>query len=281
MSEKYDDLERRTLETFDRIGGIFEEHSRIVVGTLAIAFLLTFAGIINPSIPAWWPLIPWMFAAAGATAFIVSGAIYALIPEKDGILLVSLRGDEPGGEIWEIYEDTHEDMTVDGTLYSWDESPRRVYELRDYDPEENHAIANWREAEPASAILEERTPEDAVEQVAELRQVYEPEAARARRLLRRIRGIIRRLDKERTEARAEQLDKATGLEGIDSKPISEILDEELPDDLHPEAGRGDMETNETTDGTQQNGDSSRVDIELDDDEALNFEPDYDREAVGM
>lgn len=39
--------------------------------------------MFNPSVPAWWPLIP----------------------GKGGIPLVSLRGNEDGGEIWERYED--------------------------------------------------------------------------------------------------------------------------------------------------------------------------------
>lgn len=274
---EYDDLERRALDTLDKIQRKADEHSRIIVGTAAISFLASFFGIINPKIPTWWPLIPWMIAAATVTAVFAGLAIYALIPEKEGILLISLRGDEDGGQIWELYEDEFAEMSVDGTLYEWSESPRRVYEVRDYDSETNHAVANWREAEPASAILEKRTPEDAIEQVAELREIYEPEAARARRLLRRVRGIVRRLDRERTQARAKQLDQATGLESIDSPSISDILDEELPDDLHPESGRDTLEEKRNGDGRTRNGD--RVDVDLDDFEPLDPDPEINTEEV--
>lgn len=266
MIDQYDDLDRRALDTLESIQQTADEHSQIIIGTLALAFLGTFAGVFNPSVPAWWPLIPWMLAAAGVTAFVAGLYIYALIPDKEGILLVSLRGGEDGGEIWELYEDEFAEMTVDGTLYEWAKSPRRVYEVRDYDEDRNHAVANWREAEPASAILSERTPADAIEQVAELRQVYEPEAARARRLQRRIRGIVRRLDRERTEARARQLDEATGLEAIDAPSIAEVLEEELPEDIHPEAGGGDLENvDESTNG---HAGSDRFELEQDEYEAL-------------
>jgi hypothetical protein len=267
MTDQYDDLDRRALDTLESIQQTADEHSQIIIGTLALAFLGTFAGVFNPSVPAWWPLIPWMLAAAGVTAFVAGLYIYALIPDKDGILLVRLRADHPNGRgIWELYEDEFQEMTVDGQLAEWSESARRVYEVRDYDPEENHAIANWREAEPASAILDKRTPEDAIEQIAELRQVYEPEAARARRLQRRIRGIVRRLDRERTEARARQLDEATGLEAIDAPSIAEILDEELPEDIHPEAGGDDLaNVDESTNG---HAEPDRFELEQDEYEAL-------------
>lgn len=271
---EYDDLERRALDTLDTIKRTFNEHSRIIIGTAAIAFLAAMFGIIDPSIPAWWPLIPWMLLAGMVAAFVAAIWIYALIPEREGILLVSLRADEDGGQVWELYEDTWEEMSVDGQLYEWAESPRRVYEVRDYLPEENHAIANWREAKPASAILAERTPEDAIEAVAELRQIYEPEAARARRMQRRIRGIVRRLDQERTRARAEQLDQATGLESIDSPSITEILEQELPEDLHPESGRTELTNGDggfEWVGDRENGD--RVDVEPEEFEPIVPDPD--------
>jgi hypothetical protein len=278
MTQDYDDLERRALDALETVRRVADEHSRIIIGTIAIAFLASFFGIINPSIPDWWPLIIWGVVAAVGTAFVASIYLYALIPDKEGILLVSLRGDDDGGEIWELYEDEFEELEVDGTLYEWSESPRRVYEVRDYEPEENAAVANWREAEPASAILEKRTADDAIEFISELREVYEPEAARARRLQRRIRGITRRLDRERTRANLEQMDRETGLEDIDSPAISDILDEEIPDDLHPEAGGGDLDE---VDESTENGTNGNVDIELNDDEPLEIHEYADPDEVGL
>ena len=272
---EYDDLESKALDKLDSIQRAADENSQIIIGTLAVAFLASFFGIINPSIPTWWPLIPWMLVAAGVVAFVAGIYIYALIPEDEGILLVSLRADQDGGEIWELSEDEFDAMNTEGTLYQWDNSSRRVYEVRDYHPERNVAVANWREAEPASAVLKEKTPEDALEAVAELRKVYEPEAAEARRLKRRVRGIVRKLDRERTKARAKQLDQATGLDSIDSKSISDVLDDELPDDLHPEAGGGDSGDDRADGPPRTNGDTSQVDIDLSGDEPLTPEAQAD------
>jgi hypothetical protein len=272
----YDELEERWLQRLNSLSETAQENGEYVLGAVVLAVFGIWSGVLDPDWPAWWPIIPIMGVAALIAGYFGAERIYELIPEEDGILLVSLRGDEPGGEIWEIYEDDFEDMAVDGTLYQWDESPRRVYEVRDYYPNEHRAVGNWREAEPASAILEERTTEDAIAFISELRETYEPEAARARRLQRRLRGIVRTLDRERTQARARQLDDATGLESIDSKAISDVLDEELPDDLHPEAGGGSEDSNPEA---KMNGDSDRVDVTLDDVEPL--DPEYDPEEVGI
>ncbi|MFC7057236.1 hypothetical protein [Halovenus salina] len=238
MTDQDHDLEDRALDALDSVRQTADENSQIIIGFLGVVALLSLTGIISLSVPAWWPLVPWMIAAAAVTAVGAGIYIWKLVPEEEGILLVSLRADEPGGEIWELSEDEFEAMDTVGELNQWDNSPRRVYEVRDYLDDANQARANWREAKPASAILSERTPSDAMEQVAELREVYEPEAAKARRLRRRIRGIVRRLDRERTEARDRQLDEATGLEDIDAPTIDEILKKELPEDLHPHAGGG-------------------------------------------
>jgi hypothetical protein len=102
MSQDYDDLERRALGAIETVRRVADEHSRIIIGSVAIAFLLSFLGIINPSIPDWWPLVIWGLVAAGGTAFVASIYLYALIPDKEGTLLISLRGDDDGGEIWEL-----------------------------------------------------------------------------------------------------------------------------------------------------------------------------------
>jgi PHD/YefM family antitoxin component YafN of YafNO toxin-antitoxin module len=279
----YDELEERWLQRLNNLSETAQENGEYVLGAIVLAVFGIWSGVLDPDWPAWWPIIPIMGITALIVGYLASDKIYALIPNKQGILLIALRADKDGGAVYEIYEDDWEDMTVSGTLYEWAESPRRVYECREYIPEDNHAIANWREAEPASAILDKRTPEDALEAVSELREVYEPEAARARRLQRRLRGIVRKLDQERTKARARQLDQETGLESIDSKTIAEILEEEVPEDIHPHAGGGD--TPELEDVPDPKGavfgadPEGRIEIEQDENEAIG--PSYDSDEVGI
>ena len=261
--------EQQALDTLDTLRRKADEHSRELIIIAAAGLLLSMLGVISPSIPWWWPIVPAILIASGLAAYGAAQLIAAMLPDPEGILLVSLRADQDGGEIWELSEDTWEEMKTIGTLYQWSASPRRIYECREYDPQTNVCRANWREAEPASAILENRTPADAMEQVSELRQVYEPEAARARRLLRRVRGIVRRLDQERTRARAQQLDQATGLDSIDSPSIAEILDEELPEDIHPEAREArQVDTEEHRDERQFELHQDEYDAILDEDEPI-------------
>ncbi|MCW8172798.1 hypothetical protein D8S78_13295 [Natrialba swarupiae] len=150
------------------------------------------------------------------------------------MLLVDFTANEPGGAIWELSEDRFADLEVSGTLHQWDQSTRRVYEVRDYDPNTNVAIANWRESEPGSALARERTVEDVFAAIRELREDLEPDAAKGRELQRRIRGIVRQIDRERAEAQQRALDEHIAPDVGDSRTISDIVDESLPDDLHPE-----------------------------------------------
>lgn len=167
--------------------------------------------------------------------WIAAGKIADLLPDPDGIFLISFRADEPGGEIWEVSEDVFADLkVVGGSLYQWEESPKRVYEVRDYHPEENVAVANWRESAPASRLAEPPTVEDAMAAIRELREDLEPDVAKARELQRRIRGIVRRLDRERAEAQRSILDDHVAPDLGDSTTISDVIDDSLPDDLHPE-----------------------------------------------
>jgi hypothetical protein len=275
MKEPRTDLERKALHGFDSLREKADEHSRLLIIIGAIGLLLSMLGIINPSLPDWWLLVPIMVVAAGIAGYFGAAKVYELIPDREGILLISFTTtDGSGGEIWEIYEDDWEEMDVEGSLYQWDESPRRVYECRSYDPDENRAIGNWRESKPASVLAEERTVEDAYGAIRELRQDLEPAVAEARELRRRYRGILRSLDEERTKARARQLDGATLDKGLDSTTISEAVDEHLPEDLHPDAGIGDEESKE-------NGEEpDRVSVDISPDEPLDV-IDYDEEEVGI
>jgi len=279
----YDDLEERWLSRLNRLSDVLEDNAHLLIAGALLAVFGIWSGHLDPDWPAWWPIIPIMLVTALIVGYLASDKIAALIPDEDGIILVSLAANREGGQIWEISEDDWGDMAVSGTLYEWSETPRRVYECRQYLPDDNHAIANWREAEPASSIMAEHTVEDAIEQVSELREVYEPEAARARRLQRRIRGIVRVLDRERSGEFLEQAEQKEGLDAIEGTSISDILDQELPDDLHPEAGRGEgneeMKTAPDPKGAIFGGfgGPDRIDVEQDAEEAI--EPSDDQQGV--
>jgi len=60
--------------------------------------------------------------------------------------------------------------------------------------EDNVAVANWRESVAGSELAGEVQVVDAMDQIAELRDEFEPEARKSRHLQRRIRSIVRKLD---------------------------------------------------------------------------------------
>jgi len=187
-------------------------------------------------LPSWWPVAGVAAVAAYVGGRFAARRILDLVPEPDGILLVEFRADEPGGgAIYELSEEAFEDMWVfGGSLYQWDESPRRVYEVREYDPEKNLAVGNWRESPPGSALASEATVDDALAAIRELRTDLEPDVAEARELRRRIRGIVRQLDKERAEAQQAILDDHVAPDLGGSRSIDEIIEEQMPDAVHPE-----------------------------------------------
>jgi hypothetical protein len=214
-----------------------------------------------PSIPSWWPVIGAAAAGVGVAGWYWSDRILDMLPDEQGILLVEFAADDDDNAIHELSTDRFERMEVIGSLYQWDQSPRRVYEVREYDPAENVAVGNWRESEPGSEIASKETVADALAAVSELREDIEPRAAEARELRRRIRGIVRAIEKDRAEAQQDLLDEhlAPGLG--DGKTVSEIVDEELPDELHPLDGEPEPATNghETTAETDESDENSESD----------------------
>jgi len=75
--------------------------------------------------------------------------------------------------------------------------------------EENVAVANWRESIAGSQLAGDCLVADAIDHIEEIRTVLEPEAQKSRRLQRRIRSIIRKLDRRRMEDQQEILDPTT------------------------------------------------------------------------
>lgn len=201
-----------------------------------LAGLYATGNLPSVGVPSWWPAAAVAAAAAYFGGRAAARRILDLVPEPDGILLVEFRADEPGGgAIYELSEEAFEDMWVfGGSLYQWDESPRRVYEVREYDPEKNLAVGNWRESAPGSALASEATVDDALAAIRELRTDLEPDVAEARELRRRIRGIVRQLDKERAEAQQAILDDHVAPDLGGSRSIDEIIEEQMPDAVHPE-----------------------------------------------
>lgn len=205
----------------------------LVVGGLAIANWL---GWIDLGIPEWWPLGAVVAVAAWYVGRRAAEHIADLLPEPEGILLLELRADDlGGGRLYELSEDAYDDMEIEGgDVFEWPETSRRVVEVRDYDPETNTAVANWRESKPASALAEPPTVDDCLAAIRELREDLEPDAAEARELRRRIRGIVRALDRERAEAQQAVLDEQVAPDLGGGSTISEVVERELPDELHPE-----------------------------------------------
>lgn len=239
-------LERRTLNRLDSLRGFADENSRpLIFGALAVA-LLQWAGIINLGVPDWWPLVLGITLSAAAAAYVGADKVSELIPDEDGILLVALdEQHEHGRGIYELSEDEWANLSVDGTLEQWGESHRRVYECVHYNRSENHALANWRESEPSSEILAEATPEDALAELKQLRETLEPLAADGKDLKRRLRAVAMRMDREREEASLKMMDDLEVDSETEMPTVGEILDDEVPDNLHPHAGGGsdDEQTN--------------------------------------
>jgi len=185
-----------------------------------------------PSLPDWWQLGA---LAAGSTlivAYYVGDKVADLLPDPPGHLIVALdETTDQGLGVWELNDEAWERLKVhEGTLYPWTDSPLDTCEARIYNPETNTAVANWREAAPASRVLGE-TEESAVRAlVSELRDQYEDDARHARALRRRIPSILRRLDARRAA------DQNAALEGHLSPSFGdETIDDVIQDELPPES----------------------------------------------
>ncbi|SFR30375.1 hypothetical protein [Halorubrum sodomense] len=239
----------------------------ILAGGLVLLFI---AGAESGRYP-----YPWDVDGAGVVAtaavaiaiggYVAGGYVADLLPEEEGIYLVGFdASDDTGGSIWELSEDQFEDMDVHaGSLFEWPVA-KRVYEVREYRPEDNVAVANWRESVAGSELAGDVQVVDAMEAIAELREEFEPDAREARRLKRRLRSIARTLDKRRLKDQEAILDPTlTPSFDDDSATVSAVLDEELPDDLKPQSMKGDDID------TERNGHGDTIGFELlDETEAL-------------
>ncbi|QZX99795.1 hypothetical protein [Halobaculum rubrum] len=221
-----------------------------------------------PSLPGWWTLGALAFLGTLLVAWMVGDKIADLLPDPPGHIIVALdETTDMGLGAWELNDRAWEELDVhEGTLYPWTDSPLDTYEARIYNPEANAAVANWREAAPASRVLGE-TEESAVRaMVGELRDQYEEDARHARALRRRIPSILRRLDARRATdqnaALEPHLSPSFGDETIDDVIAEELPAESLPSHLAPDDdGTGDDLDDD------ENGEMFSLDL-LEDDEAL-------------
>ena len=179
--------------------------------------------------------------AALAIGYVAAGKFEDLIPEEEGIYLVAFEAsDDTGGEIWELSKDQFAAMNVaHGTLFEWPVA-KRVYECKEYRPDENIAVGNWRESVAGSQLAGDAIVTDAMDQIAELRDEFEPEARKSRHLQRRIRSIVRKLDRRRLLDQQEIIDPTTtpAFERDDAT-VSEVVAEEIPDELLPDSMKSD------------------------------------------
>jgi len=188
-----------------------------------------------PTLPVGSGLAVVVAIAVGVVGYIAAGKIDNLLPEEEGIFLVALdASDEAGGSVWELSEDQFEDIEVfAGTLFQWPVS-KRVYECREYRPEDNVAVANWRESVAASELAGNVQVVDVLEQIGELRDEFEPEAQRFRLVQRRLRSVARKMDRRRDRDQQEILDPhLSPTFGDDGASVTQVLDEEMPDHLLP------------------------------------------------
>lgn len=249
------------------------------LGLVILAVLHMTGNLPSFGLPSWWPVV----AIAGVAMYVggrwAAKRVLDLVPEPEGILLVEFDDRElGGGSIYELSSEAFANIrVVSGDLHQWDRSPRRVYEVVDYNREYNVAVANWRESKPGSAIAAERTVDDALASVRELREDFETDAAKARETLRRVRGIVRQLDKDRAEAQEEILDEHVAPDLGSSRTVSEVIEEQLPEDLHPMDAPPIEEMDKKT---KQNGEIPDEDSEeVEDVEEIDFS-DLD-DAVGV
>jgi len=106
-------------------------------------------------------------AAVAFAGYLGAGKVESLLPDPEGIYIVAFESsDETGGSVWEISEDQFSAMEVKaGNLFEWPVS-KRVYEVKEYRPEENIAVANWRESVAGSQLAGDAMMPDALERSA-------------------------------------------------------------------------------------------------------------------
>jgi len=226
-----------------------------------------------PTAPDGAGLLVLAIAVVAPVGYIAAGKIYGLLPEEEGIYIVAFdASDEAGGSVWELSEDQFEDMEVHaGSLFQWPVS-KRVYEVREYLPEQNKAVCNWRESVAGSQLAGKVTVLDALAAIKELREEFEPAAERHRHTKRHLSSLARRMDRRRDRDQQAILEGHTTPEfgSEESAGVTDLLDEQMPDHLLPESVTADTAEAQVGSG-DDSGEFAGFDI-LDSADALEPDP---------
>ena len=250
------------------VAGWIQRNGRLLAVVLLGTVLVVEGTEANyPSLPDWTGLAVTAGIAVALAGWIAAGKIYAMLPEERGIFLVAFDADhDQGGKVWELSEDQFADMEVhNGRLLEWPGSIQRVYEVREYRPDDNVAVANWRETVSGSELAGHSTAAQAMDQIAELRESFETEAERAKFLRRRLPSIIRKLDRQRAKDQARSLEPHIAPSTESTGSITDVLDESLPNELLPDHMQGDEAAQRATDDDGDGWESFDL---LDDNEPL-------------
>jgi len=223
---------------------VIEDNSRLLllIGVVYVVLVET-DNAEYPTIPDGSGLLVLAAVAVAAVGYVAAGKIDSLLPDEEGIFLVAFDAtDDLGGSIYELSEDQFDAMEVySGSLFQWTDTKKRVYEVREYRPEDNVAVANWRESIAASQLAGETLVVDAMEEIGELRDVFEPESQKFRLLKRRLRGVARKMDRRRAEDQQTILDAnlTPGFDADNQATVSDVINDEIPEELRPDSMQGD------------------------------------------
>jgi len=242
------------------------------LGVLYVAYV-EFGSGSYPDVPGGSGLAVAAAVAVAIAGYIAAQQIDGLLPDEEGVYLVAFdASDEAGGSVWELTEDQFGNMDVHaGSLFHWPTS-KRVYEVREYLPEQNKAVANWRESVAGSQLAGHVTVLDALAAIKELREEFEPAAERQRHTKRHLSSLARRMDRRRDRDQQAILEGHMTPEfgGEDSAGVTDLLQDQMPDHLLPEsvkAGDGEAQLGHGDDG----GEFAGFEI-LDSSDALETEP---------
>lgn len=267
------------------VEAIIRENFRFIVVVIAGYIAAVELGYLSyPVLPDGTGVIITGVVVAGIAGFLAAQKIDDLLPTPDGIFIVEFEAsDDTGGRVWELSEDQFNAMEVEnGSLFGWPGTAAQVYEVKEYRPKENVAVANWRESVAGSQLAGDKRVPDVFASIEELRTEFEPEARKYRLLQRRIRKVTRKLDRRRLEDQEKLLDEHTTPSfDDDGATVSGILRDELPDELLPDSMKPekwdrDGDTTEAN-GTEPAGEIEGI-VEFDPvDEAIEPLGDFDNE----
>ena len=228
-------------ETAKGIGGFVRDHFKTLLALVGGYVALVETGNASyPTIPEGSGVLVLAGLVVAPAGYIAAGKIDDLLPDPPGVFIVEFdASSDQGGAVYELTEDQFDAMEVHaGSLFQWPTS-KRAYEVREYRPEDNVAVANWRESVAGSELAGHVQVVDALEAIGELRDEFEPEAQRFRIVQRRLRSVARKMDRRRDRDQQAIIEPHLAPEfgNEETATVSDILNEEMPDHLLPNSMR--------------------------------------------